>query len=281
MIRYLRIAFICVLALSIILSCTVVGNKLTDPATYSDTIEALDKNRTTILGLTAAAAAASAAISAIPDDICTPLAEEISELASWFILILSVVYLEKYLLTILGTAACYFLFPIGCGALLIHCFYPERILRNIGTKFVVFGVAMLLVIPGSVWVSDRINDVYSRSIDATVQSATAVSDSLFGEMTDSSGEDTTVIDEAKAQLDNVTGSVAGIIEQFKTVLNRFIEAAAVLIVTTCLIPILVILFFFWLIKTLFSIQIIFPPRPLHRQRKNRKSHDDADFLFDD
>ena len=71
MARTVRIAIVIILSLTIILSCTVVGNKLTDPVTYSQTIEALDKNRTTVLGLSAAAAAASAAVSALPDDICS------------------------------------------------------------------------------------------------------------------------------------------------------------------------------------------------------------------
>lgn len=280
MVRYLRIAFVCILALGIILSCTVIGSKMTDPATYSHTIEVLDKNRSTILGLTAASAAASAAVSAIPDDICTPLAEEISELTTCFTAILAVVYLEKYLLTILGAAACYILFPGGCAALLINCFFPESVLRRIGTKLVVFGLVLLLVIPGSVWVSDRINTVYSRSIEATIQSANAVSDNLFDEMSDNDGGNTTVIDEAKSLLDNVSGSVAGVIEQFKNVLNRFIEATAVLIVTTCLIPLLVILFFAWIVKTLFNIQIILPPAP-PRWKKGRKTHDETDFVFDE
>ena len=280
MIKYLRISFVCVLTLAIILSCTVVGSKLTDPATYSHTIEVLDKNRSTILGLTAASTAASAAISAIPDDICSPLAVEISELTTWFMLILAVIYLEKYLLTILGTVACYILFPVGCGALLINCFFPERVLKSVGTKLVVFGAVLLLVIPSSVWVSDQINSVYSRSIEATVQSANAVSNDLFGEMSDGNGENTTVIDEAKSLLDNVSGSVAEVIEQFKNVLNRFIEAVAVLIVTTCLIPLLVILFFVWVVKTLFDIQIILPPPP-PRRKGSRKSHDETDFLFDE
>jgi len=278
MIRYLRIALVCVLTLTIVLSCTVVGKKLTDPATYSHTIEVLDKNRGTILGLTAASAAASAAISAIPDDICTPLAEEISELTTWFMVILAVVYLEKYLLTILGAAACYILFPVGCAALLINCFFPERVLKSIGTKLVAFGAVLLLVIPGSVWVSDQINAVYSRSIDATVQSANAVSDSLFDEMSHD-GENTTVIDEAKSLLDNASGSVAGVVEQFKNILNRFIEATAVLIVTTCLVPVLVILFFAWIAKTLFDVRIILPAPP--PRKKNRKNHDEADFIFDE
>lgn len=280
MIKYLRIALICVLALAIILSCTVVGRKLTDPATYSHTIEALDKNRSTILGLAAASAAASAAISAIPDDICTPMAEEISELTTWFTVILAVVYLEKYLLTILGAVACYILFPVGCGALLIHCFFPGSALRSIGTKLLVFGAVLLLAIPSSVWVSDQVNAVYSNSIEATVASANAVSDNLFGEMTDSNGEDTTVIDEAKSLLDNVSGSVAGVIEQFKNVLNRFIEATAVLVVTTCLIPLLVVMFFLWIAKTLFDVKIIIPPSP-PRRKKHGRTREEDELVFEE
>ena len=114
--KYRRIVAVSILALTIILSCTVLGTKLTDPAVYSHTIAVLDKNRTTVLGLSAASAAASAAVSALPSDVCSPLAEQLSEFTTWFLLILSVVFLEKYLLTIFGFAACYILIPAGCGA---------------------------------------------------------------------------------------------------------------------------------------------------------------------
>ena len=267
MARILRISVIAVLALTIILSCTLVGNKLTDPATYSHTIDMLDKNRMTVLGLSAASAAASAAVSALPDDICSPLAQEISEFTTWFLLILSVIYLEKYLLTIFGFAACYLLIPVGCGALLTNCFFPKDFLRSIGVKLIAFGAAMLLVIPTSVWVSDQINAIYTKSIEVTVASANAVSSNLIGDIASENEENTTVIDEAKAILGDVSSSVAGVIDQFKNVLNRFIEATAVMIVTTCLIPILVILFFVWIIKTLFNIQILLPP-PVKPKKKH-------------
>ena len=273
MAKNIRIAGAFILALTIILSCTVIGNKLTDPATYSHTIEVLDHNRTTVLGLTAASAAASAAVSALPDDICSPLSQEISDFTTYFMLILSVIYLEKYLLTILGAAACYILIPVGCSALLINCFFPKGMLQSIGTKLVVFGAAVLLVIPTSVWVSDQINTIYSESIELTVQSASAVSENLIGEVPDESAENTTVIDEAKALLGDLSGSVAGVVEQFKNLLNRFIEATAVMIVTTCLIPLLVIVFFVWIVKTLFNVQIILPASP-QKPRKLKHSRED-------
>lgn len=277
MAKYLRIAVVAILAIAIILSCTVLGNKMTDPKTYSHTIEVLDKNRTTMLGLTAASVAASAAVSALPDDIGSSIAEEISDCTSWFMMILGFIYLEKYLLTILGAAACYILLPIGCGALLINCFFPKGTLKSIGIKLVTFGIVVLIAIPGSVWISDQINAIYDESIEITVQSASTVSDSLIGEITNENQESSSVIDEAKTIINTITGSVAKVIEQFKNVLNRFIEATAVMIVTTCLIPILVILFFLWVVKTLFNVPIIIPTQSM-KPKKIKRSHNDENDL---
>lgn len=267
MAKNLHIAFIVILALAIVLSCTVAGSHLTDPATYSHTIAALDSNRASVLGLSAASAAASAAVSALPDDVCSPLAEQISEFTTWFLLILSVIYLEKYLLTIFGAAACYLLLPLGFGTLLVNCFFPRSYLKSIGVKLVAFGAALLLVIPTSVWISDQINAIYAKSIAITVESASAVSDNLIGEIAGENQENTSVIDEAKAFLDDMSGSVAVVIEQFKNVLNRFVEATAVMIVTTCLVPVLVILFFVWVVKTLFGIPVVLPTPPVKPRKK--------------
>lgn len=277
MAKAFHIGIILILALSIILSCTVLGNKLTDPATYTHTIEVLDKNRVTVLGLSAASAAASAAVSALPEDICTPLAEEISEFTTWFLMILSVIYLEKYLLTIFGAVACYFLLPVGCSALLVNCFYPRTFLKGIGSKLVALGAALLLVIPTSVWVSDQINAIYEKSIEITLESASAVSDNLIGKINTAEEENTSVIDEAKEFLSDVSGSVAVVVDQFKNVLNRFVEATAVMVVTTCLIPILVIMFFGWLVKTLFGIPVVIPASPAMPLRKHLPQSSEADW----
>ena len=283
--RVLRGIVVVVLALAIVLSCTFVGQKLTDPATYAHTIEVLDRNRTTVLGLSAASAAASAAVSTLPDDMCSSIAEQLSEFTSWFMVILGFIYLEKYLLTILGAAACYVLFPVGCGAFLIDCFFPKNSLKTFGARLVILGLVLTLVIPGSVWISDQIHAVYSESIEITVESANAVSDNLFGEtdVEETEGK-TTVIDKAKELLSNMTGSAAKVIEQFKNVLNRFIEAIAVMIVTTCLIPVLVILFFVWVVKTLFNIPIVVPtqlmkPKRIKHTRRAELTNEDKQELL--
>ena len=274
--KQLRIAVVILLALAIILSCTVFGNKFTDPATYSHTIEVLDQNRTRVLGLSAASTIASAAISTLKDDICSSVADELSELSSWFMMILGFTCLEKYLLTILGAVACYILIPLGCSALLVNCFFPAGLFKTVGIRFIAAGLAMLLVIPSSIWVSDQINATYSKSIEMTIQSASAVSDNLVGGVNGDNNGGSAVIDEAKNILDDISNSVTNVIEQFKNLLNRFVEATAVMLVTTCLIPIFVVLFYIWFIKTVFNIPIVVPTNLLHpkRPRHFRKEEDE-------
>ena len=77
-------------------------------------IQSLDDKKTTALELTAAATAASAAITLIPGDAGTPIADKLADLSSYFLIVVCAIYLEKYLVTITGLAAFKLLIPIGC-----------------------------------------------------------------------------------------------------------------------------------------------------------------------
>ena len=52
------------------------------------------------------------------------------------------------------------------------------------------------------------------------------------------------------------------IDEFKTMLNNMLEALAVMIVTSCLIPIIVLLFFIWLIKVILNVTVPMPMPPM-------------------
>ena len=87
------------------------------------------------MGLTAASAAASAGLSAIPSDAGTPIAEKLIEPAGNFGIILAIVFLEKYLLTIFGTAAFGLLVPVGCVLGIIAVMtYGRLTLSNVMAK---------------------------------------------------------------------------------------------------------------------------------------------------
>lgn len=69
-----RIAVVLVLFVVAFLSINVFSKAASNPENHTKTIESLDEKKADVLKLTAASAAASAAIAAIPGDATTPVA---------------------------------------------------------------------------------------------------------------------------------------------------------------------------------------------------------------
>lgn len=62
-------------------------------------------------------------------------------------------------------------------------------------------------------------------------------------------------------VETVTTGVETKLEEARDALSRFIDAIAVLIITSCVIPILVLFFFIWIVKMIFGINVNIPKPP--------------------
>ena len=122
--------------------------------------------------LTAASTAASAAITLIPGDVATPIATKLADISGYFVIVICAIYLEKYLLTILGYAAFKVLIPLGCGFYAATAFSKRPFFRATAMKLFAFAAAIMLIVPASVKVSDMIETTYGESINATLTAAT-------------------------------------------------------------------------------------------------------------
>ena len=109
--RIIKIIIPLIIAL---LSVFVFARFTTSTEYHAKTIQSLDEKKTTVMELTAASTAASAAITLIPGDTGTPIAEKLADLSSYFLIVLCELFLEKYLLTITGYATFMVLIPIAC-----------------------------------------------------------------------------------------------------------------------------------------------------------------------
>lgn len=217
------------LLLAGILSFALIGSVLTSPKAYKKTITALDEKEDTVLKLTAAAAGTSALITLIPDDIGTPIAEQVAEVGGYALLVICAIYAEKMLLTITGFATFKILIPIACLIGIICVFRPNDIWKRLGLKLALFGLAICIVIPASIKVSELIESTYEESIETTIESAEVAPEEL--------------------------GTVTEITQEVKNVINKFIKAVAVLIITSCVIPILVFLAFIWIANLILGANI--------------------------
>lgn len=247
-----------VLLVIAIISHAAVADYVSSPETHVETLRALEEKRDTVMSLTAAATGVSVAITMIPGDAATPIAEKLADLSTCFLFILSAIYLEKYLVTITGYVAFKALIPLACVLCAYGVLFQKHVAKQIAAKIAVFGIAIILVIPASVTVSNLIEETYQSSIQSTIDLALETTEEI---------EADEELGEAKQEeekglfselLSKVTETVSLATDKVEKVLNHYMEAMAVLMVTSCAIPILVLVFFVWLVKIVLGVEIHAP-----------------------
>ena len=263
-----KAALAALLVLAALLSIFAVGKRASDPAYHQASIDALAEKQETVLELTAA----SAAITLLPGDTATPIAEKLADLSGYFLIVLCAIFLEKYLLTITSYVSFTILIPAAC-ALGIAALFSEKLRAALGKlawHLLLFALAIAFAIPAGVKVSSMIEDTYRASIEETIanteQTTEDIQSATSGETDD--GEKSGLSGLFSKVTEGITGAATAAVEQLKTVLNRFIEALTVMLVTSCLIPILVLLFFAWLVKLMLGIE----PPPLRVKLGDGKAH---------
>ena len=87
-----------------------------DTGFVKESIESIEESNQTVMAFSAATLSASLAITALPDDFATPIAEHLTDMNTYFIAILVVLLLEKILI-IYGTKLSFaLLIPWSCIA---------------------------------------------------------------------------------------------------------------------------------------------------------------------
>lgn len=240
-----KVQIVLILIIVALISFTRVVPHSVNPEVHSATTEQIDKEIDSVLKLTAGAAGASAVISLLPDDQCTPIANELAEMAKYFLVVLSALYLEKYLVTVIGYVSFGVLIPVACLLIGVGVVAHKRMLKTVAAKLAILAVALYIMVPLSVKASQLIYDNYSNTLEATVSEANRIS---IGENT----EDSTVVEKFLNWISNAAVTVT---EYVTNLLSEFVNALAVMVVASCLIPTLVVVLFVWLMKLMFNVNI--------------------------
>ena len=98
----MRLLLVAAAAVVALVSFFVLGKHFSQPQAYGSVIASLDAKKDTVMNLVGASTGSSAAITVLPGDVGTPIAEKLIDLSSDFMIVLAAIYLEKYLLTVLG-----------------------------------------------------------------------------------------------------------------------------------------------------------------------------------
>lgn len=246
-----------VLAAVALVSLIVFANIASNPETYTGIIGTLDEKKGNVMVLATTTTAASAAISALPNDMGTPIADKLVDFSSYFMVILAVIYLEKFLLTTLGFLGFGILIPVACALFAVAVFLRRGTLtrvnlQRLGTKLAAFGLALALVVPVSVWLTDNVDATFDESLAAASAAAQEATEQLEENTQEQTQEDQGLLGGiANAVQEGWNGLTQGAQQALDSLgqqLNTMTDTLAVMIVTSCLIPLLVLILFLQLVK---------------------------------
>lgn len=263
-IDYKKLAGVLLCILIALVSFLYSGNE--DSAFANNTQKMLDERIDDALILSSASAISSVAVTLLPGDVATPVANKISDLTGYFIVASLFLYTEKFLLTILGYALFKVLIPIACGIYAVTLYKENEELKRITSRVVLFSLMVFVSIPVSAKISDMVYSRYAVDIGTVVKASTTVTTSEEG------GEKTTGI------LDIVSEKISGVTASFTNrvgeLFRSFIDIISVTIVSSCVIPLLVLAILLWLLNKLFGLKVFFPrgkiKKPLQDQQSKKE-----------
>lgn len=275
-----RIIAVIILVVITLISIFGVSKIASSNEFHTKSIQELDEKKVVVLELTAATAATSTAIALVPGDATTPLANQILQLSSYLLIVVGAILLEKVLLTLTGYIAFTFLIPIACLLYGIYLFAKKDILRSLAIKLAVFGIVIFMVIPISIQISNLIEDTYQESINQTIEEAKNIENESEKENTNNESEEPTgwnaFTSKAKEIVSDVGDNVSEWIHKGEKALSDFIDAIAILLITSCVIPILVLILFVWIVKIVFGISI--PVKEIKKIKSDNKVKNNNDII---
>ena len=235
-----------------------------NPKTYTETISRIEKFQDNALVLTGTATGMATAAALVPGDTTTPLANKLADVAGYMVVVYAALTMEKYMMTLSGSLL--FKFIIPALSLFTAAIVLIRGMKYLGKWKIVFakillvGVALWALVPSSMYVSTMVQDMYNVSAETKMEQVEKENKQLEREAEQSkvsAGKKdglffTKWFEKAKAKVDDAKISVSQKMKEFEAVLDNLIEGVAVLIVTTCVIPLAVMTLMLWLVKLIIA-----------------------------
>lgn len=243
----------------------------------------LDAMREIVVQLTAISTISSTALTLLPGDVATPLAENLADISDYLLVVFAALWLQKYLFSSMGIIVLKYLIPVGmsiliaAGVLDLFNLNPNLSdkIRYFGKRIAFFGTIVFLVVPTTVFITSQIEDTYQTTINQTIEQANQVQTELSDEAVeqDANQEETTndnflgqvsdfvtdgvdsVVDFTTGAIEQVTSVVSDLPDKFMITLNNLIDSVAVLIVVNCIAPLLVFSFLIWVVKMIFQLDL--------------------------
>lgn len=240
-----------------VFSVCVLAYKVPEHRYVQETLESLEESKKTVMEFSGATIAVSLAITALPDDFGSPLANTLTDMNKYFVFIFAVLHMEKLIVVEGMKLSFLYIIPIACSLYILAVLSGKAFFRNLAAKLMIFGLAVVFVIPISTHFTEKVCEDYLVYVDETISEANAGAEKV-NEVMVSGEEGRTVFDKLTDAFKTAIQGISDLLAYFENVLKKCVNSIAIMIVTTFILPLLVLLLFRWLLKELFSLSLQTP-----------------------
>ena len=247
--KLVKILFITFL---MVLSFTVLTHVIPESKYVQETIRHLEDSQNTIMKFSGTTIATSLSLSALPNDFASPLASTVSDFNTYFIFIFAVLFVEKLIVIEGIKIALVYIIPAACILYIISILTAKEVFRNFGKKLLILGLSIVMVIPVSTHFTETVCSDYLAYVDETIEEADAGANKI-NEVMAEGNEEATFFDKLTDAFKTAIQDVNDLLAYFKNVVKKCVNSVAVMLVTTFVLPMLVLFLFRWLLKELFAL----------------------------
>ena len=250
-----------------VLSFFVLSEKIPQTQFVQTSLESVEKSKTTVMEFAGATLATSLAISALPDDFASPLAESLADMNKYFIFILIVLFVERLILMQGIKVSFLAVIPIGCLLYALGYAIGREFFINFGKKIGLLGLALVLVIPCSTHMTNYVGKEYLEYVDETIEDTQKGSDTI-NEIVLNEDTEQTIFEKLSGAFKTAIQGVKDLLQYFNNMIKKCMNSIAIMIITTFLLPLVNLFFFKWLLAELFQIKLAVPDVAKYRRKKD-------------
>ena len=240
-----------------VFSIFVLPHKVPESRFVQETLENLDESKMTVIEFSGATIAVSLAITALPDDFGSPLANTLTDMNKYFIFIFAVLFVEKLIVGEGMMLSFVYIIPLACGLYILSVLSGKSICKVFASKLMILGLAVVFVIPISTHFTEKVCKDYLVYVDETISEANDGAEKVNGVMASGDGE-ASVFEKLTDAFKTAVQGISDLLTYFENVLKKCVNSIAIMIVTTFVLPMIVLLLFRWLLKELFSLSLPAP-----------------------
>lgn len=260
---------ILILALIGVFSFFVVTSWLPDRSFIQDSLESVEESSNTLMKFSAATLSTSLAISALPDDFATPLADSLADMNIYFIVILVMLHFEQLLIRYGVKLAFAIAIPAACGIGILSILLKKDLLKGIAARVAVLGLAVALVVPCSTHITNYVAADLTAYVENTIADTEDGAGKLNEAMEDGT-EEQTIFEKLSDLFQTAINDMSNLMTHFQNTIRKCMNSIAILILTNCLMPIVNFFILKWVLKETFHIAL-----PMPQMRRNRHSNSDS------